>query len=116
MRRLYRVLATLLIPATGLVMALAAVALLVLIIGENPGRALLTLLRGALGDPVGVGYTLFYATDYVFAGLAVAAALLLSLLHGVAAIIGGGDEIVSGMALNLIAAGATPSLASAWFG
>ena len=65
---------------------------------------------------MGVGYTLFYATDYVFAGLAVAAALLLSLLHGVAAIIGGGDEIVSGMALNLIAAGATPSLASAWFG
>jgi general nucleoside transport system permease protein len=30
------------------------------------------LLRGALGDLEGVGYTLFYATDYVFAGLAVA--------------------------------------------
>ncbi len=49
-------------------------------------------------------------------GAGIAAALLLSLLHGVAAIIGGGDQIVSGMALNLIAAGATPSLASAWFG
>ena len=32
------------------------------------------------------------------------------------AIAAGGDQIVSGMALNLIAAGTTPSLASAWFG
>jgi len=40
----------------------------------------------------------------------------LALLHGIAAIAAGGDQIVSGMALNLIAAGATPSLASAWFG
>src|SRR5215469_16689951 len=46
----------------------------------------------------------------------IAAALLLALLHGVAAIAARGDQIVSGMALNLIAAGATPSLASAWFG
>jgi len=50
------------------------------------------------------------------AAFAGAAALLLALLHGIAAIAAGGDQIVSGMALNLIAAGATPSLASAWFG
>ena len=49
-------------------------------------------------------------------GAGIAAALLLALLHGIAAIAAGGDQIVSGMALNLIAAGATPSLASAWFG
>jgi general nucleoside transport system permease protein len=49
-------------------------------------------------------------------GAGIGAALLLALLHGVAAILAGGDQIVSGMALNLIAAGATPSLASAWFG
>jgi general nucleoside transport system permease protein len=49
-------------------------------------------------------------------GAGLAAAFLLALLHGVAAIAAGGDQIVSGMALNLIAAGATPSLASAWFG
>jgi ABC-type uncharacterized transport system permease subunit len=49
-------------------------------------------------------------------GAGIAAALLLALLHGIAAITAGGDQIVSGMALNLIAAGATPSLASAWFG
>jgi len=49
-------------------------------------------------------------------GAGLAAAFLLALLHGIAAIAAGGDQIVSGMALNLIAAGATPSLASAWFG
>ena len=47
-------------------------------------------------------------------GAGIAAALVLALLHGVATI-AGADQIVSGMALNLIAAGATPSLASAWF-
>ena len=72
MRRLCRALAALLIPAASLVVALIAVAGLVLTIGEDPGRALLALLRGALGDLEGIGYTLFYATDYVFAGLAVA--------------------------------------------
>ena len=41
------------------------------------------------------------------AAFAGAAALLLALLHGIAAIAAGGDQIVSGMALNLIAAGAT---------
>jgi general nucleoside transport system permease protein len=46
---------------------------------------------------------------------AIAAAVLLALLHGVATITAGGDQIVSGMALNLIAAGAAPSLAAAWF-
>ena len=42
MRRLCLALAALLIPAASLVVALIAVAGLVLIIGEDPGRALLT--------------------------------------------------------------------------
>ena len=49
-------------------------------------------------------------------GAGVTAALLLAMLHGLATVVAGGDQIVSGMALNLIAAGATPTLASAWFG
>ncbi len=48
-------------------------------------------------------------------GAAIAAAILLALLHGLATITLGGDQIVSGMALNLVAAGAAPSLAAAWF-
>ena len=54
---------------TSVVVALIAVAGLVLTIGEDPGRALLALLRGALGDLEGTGYTLFYATDYGSPGL-----------------------------------------------
>ncbi len=61
-----------LIPAAALGAGLAAIAAVAAVVGEVPGRALLVLLRGALGDPEGIGYTLFYATDYVFAGLAVA--------------------------------------------
>lgn len=47
---------------------------------------------------------------------AIAAALVLALVHALLAIAAGADQIVSGMALNLIAAGAAPSLAAAWFG
>ena len=72
MRRIYRVLAALVIPAASPAIALLAVAGLVPMIGEVPGRAFLTLLRGALGDSEGIGYTLFYATDYVLARLAIA--------------------------------------------
>jgi len=97
-RRLYRVLAALLIPAASLATALAAVAGLVLIIGENPGRALLTLLRGAVGDPEGIGYTLFYATDYVLAGLAVA----LPFQAGLFNIGGEGQAALGGLGATLV--------------
>jgi general nucleoside transport system permease protein len=67
-----RLLIALLIPAAALGAGLVAVAVLVSVIGAGPGKALLVLSRGAFGDTEGIGYTLFYATDYVFAGLAVA--------------------------------------------
>jgi ABC-type uncharacterized transport system permease subunit len=98
MRRLCRALAALLIPAASLVVALIAVAGLVLTIGEDPGRALLALLRGALGDLEGIGYTLFYATDYVFAGLAVALPFQASLFN-----IGGeGQAALGGLGATLV--------------
>jgi ABC-type uncharacterized transport system permease subunit len=98
MRRLYRVVAALLIPTASLATALVAVAGLVLVIGENPGRALLTLLRGALGDLEGIGYTLFYATDYVFAGLAVA----LPFQAGLFNIGGEGQAALGGLGATLV--------------
>ena len=98
MRRLYRVVAALLIPTASLATALVAIAGLVLIIGENSSRALLTLLRGALGDPEGIGYTLFYATDYVLAGLAVALPFQASLFN-----IGGeGQAALGGLGATLV--------------
>jgi simple sugar transport system permease protein len=55
----------------------------VLIIGEAPGQ-LNTLLGGARGDPERIGYTLFYATNFVLAGLAVALPFRAGLLTSVA--------------------------------
>src|SRR6516162_6386497 len=106
-RRLYRVLATLLVPAASVATALSAVAGLVLIIGEDPSRALLTLVRGALGDPEGIGYTLFYATDYVFAGLAVA----LPFQAGLFNIGGEGQAALGGLGATVVvmALGDTPA-------
>src|SRR4029450_4892811 len=40
----------------------------------------------------------------------------LAMVHGFASITNRGDQVVSGMALNVIAAGLGPVLADAWFG
>src|SRR6266481_37619 len=85
-------------PALSLGLALGTIALLVLIVGEAPGAALLSLLRGALGDAEGIGYTLFYATDYVFAGLAVALPFQAGLFY-----IGGeGQAALGGLGATLV--------------
>ena len=47
--------------------------------------------------------------------LACAAAVLLSWLHGFACVSHGGDQVVSGMAINIIASGLTVVLGIAWF-
>jgi len=49
----------------------------------------------------------------LLAGIAVA--VLLSLLHGLACITYNGNQVVSGMAINILAAGLAPTLANAWF-
>ena len=48
-------------------------------------------------------------------GAGMLAAMLCALLHGLAAITYGGSQLISGMALNILVAGLTPTLASAWF-
>ncbi|HEY0834197.1 MAG TPA: ABC transporter permease [Azospirillum sp.] len=45
----------------------------------------------------------------------VAAGVALSLVHGYACVSHGGNQVVSGMAINILAAGLAPTLAFAWF-
>ncbi|MTI43942.1 nucleoside ABC transporter membrane protein [Roseibium hamelinense] len=63
-----------LIPLLNLTAAFLVSGLVVLIIGENPIEVVQVLLWGALGFGEGVGFTLFYATNFIFTGLAVAVA------------------------------------------
>ncbi|WBU57230.1 ABC transporter permease [Paracoccus sediminicola] len=64
----------LLTPLISLVLAFAISALVILAIGESPWVALQTMVTGALGSSYGWGFTLYYTTNFIFTGLAVAVA------------------------------------------
>lgn len=63
-----------LLPLLNLVLALAVTAALVALTGNDPVVALRALAVGSLGSADAVGYTLYYATNMAFTGLAVAVA------------------------------------------
>jgi len=64
----------LLIPMISLLLAAIISALVLLGIGEDPWAALKLMVKGALGSTYGWGYTLYYTTNFIFTGLAVAVA------------------------------------------
>ncbi|MEM7487928.1 MAG: ABC transporter permease [Pseudomonadota bacterium] len=64
----------LLIPLINLALALIISGIVVALIGENPFEALGYLVTGAVGTANNWGYTLFYATNFIFTGLGVAVA------------------------------------------
>ena len=63
-----------LLPLINLAAALLLSGLIVKIIGESPWEALKLMSQGAFGSQEGIGYTLYYSTNYIFTGLAVAVA------------------------------------------
>ncbi len=63
-----------LVPLLSLVIAFVISGLVILAIGEDPVEALRIMVTGALGSTYGWGYTLYYATNFIFTGLAVAIA------------------------------------------
>ena len=63
-----------LLPLINLVFAIGISAAVVLIIGENPIEVAGIMIYGALGYEEGIGYTFYYATNFMFTGLAVAVA------------------------------------------
>ncbi len=70
-----------LVPALTVITAFVVSGLVVLAIGENPVEAIWLLLKGALGSKAGWGYTLYYATSFIFTGLAVAIAFQAGLFN-----------------------------------
>ena len=90
------------LPLINLALALLLSGVVVLLVGERPVRALLLLVSGAFGSAEAVGYTLYYATDFVFTGLAVAVAFHAGLFN-----IGAeGQAYVAGLAVALLCLGA----------
>lgn len=63
-----------LMPLINLIVAFLISGLVVWFIGENPVEAVRLLIDGALGSGEGIGFTLYYATNFIFTGLSVAVA------------------------------------------
>jgi len=88
----------LLIPALNLLLAFLVAGLVVVFIGEDPVRAVQLLLTGSLGSSYAIGFTLYYATTFIFTGLAVAIAFHAGLFN-----IGGeGQASVAGIGVALV--------------
>lgn len=86
-----------LIPFLNVMTAFLVSGLVVLFIGENPLKAVEVMLYGSLGYGEGIGFTLFYATNFIFTGLAVAVAFHAGLFN-----IGGeGQAYVAGLGVAL---------------
>lgn len=87
-----------LIPILSIIIAFAISALVILAIGENPVEALRIMVTGSLMSTYGWGYTLYYATNFMFTGLAFAVAFHASLFN-----IGGeGQAMLGGLGVALV--------------
>jgi general nucleoside transport system permease protein len=63
-----------LLPVLNLLLALLVSGIVIAAIGQNPFDAIRIMTYGAFGYGEGIGFTLHFATDFVFTGLAVAVA------------------------------------------
>ncbi|HAB39467.1 MAG: ABC transporter permease [Loktanella sp.] len=87
-----------LIPLISLLLAAILSALVILAIGESPMNALKIMVDGALGSTYGWGYTLYYATNFIFTGLAVSIAFHARMFN-----IGGeGQAMIGGLGVALV--------------
>ena len=63
-----------LVPLVSLILAFAIAALVILAIGQDPWEAITVMVQGSVMNAYGWGYTLYYATSFMFTGLAVCVA------------------------------------------
>lgn len=88
-----------LMPLINLTVAFLISGLVIWLIGESPLEALDFMLRGALGSGEAIGFTLYYATSFIFTGLSVAIAFHAGLFN-----IGSeGQAYVGGLGAALVA-------------
>ncbi len=88
-----------LLPLINLSLALIVSGLVVLAIGQNPLAALQAIVTGAFGSGYNWGYTLYYSTNFIFTGLAVAVAAHAGLFN----IGGNGQAYIAGLGVILVA-------------
>ncbi|WP_322402694.1 ABC transporter permease [Massilia luteola] len=69
------------LPVLNLMSALLVAALVIHLLGESPSASLGILVDSAILDPEGLAYTLFYASTFIFAGLAVSVAMQAGLFN-----------------------------------
>ncbi len=87
-----------LIPVISLTLSFFISALVIIAIGEDPIAALKLMIDGALGSTYGWGYTLYYATNFIFTGLAVSVAFHAKMFN-----IGGeGQALLGGLGVAMI--------------
>lgn len=86
------------LPLINVALAFVTVGIIVAIIGVDPFHALRLLVVGALGSSESIGYTLYYTSNFIFTGLAVAIAF-----HGGLFNIGGeGQAYLGGLGCGLV--------------
>jgi len=96
------------IPRINLAAALVVAGIVIAIVGENPAEAILVMIKGAFIHEGSLGYTLHYATNFIFTGLAVAVAF-----HAMLFNIGGeGQAYLGGLGAALVCLLADNSLPS----
>lgn len=87
-----------LIPLINVLLAFVVAAGVIFLIGESPIEAVKIMLMGAFGYDEGIGYTLYYTTNFIFTGLAVAVAFHAGLFN-----IGGeGQAYIGGLGVGLL--------------
>ena len=69
------------LPILNLMSALLVAGLVIHLLGESPSESLRILVDSAILDPEGLAYTLFYASTFIFAGLAVSIAMQAGLFN-----------------------------------
>lgn len=87
-----------LLPLINILAAFIVSGIIIALIGENPFTALMVMIKGAFVYKGALGYTLFYATNFIFTGLAVAVAF-----HAMLFNIGGeGQAMIGGLGIGLV--------------